>query len=310
MVADGFVRIIETSEQGETMCNAKPGTRCGGSDTQKPIAANAKKLDELKKAWDNEKNPDKHAMLRDLFIEQIYKFKESKVAYYASAKAQKDFPAALQTVKELSGEHRGTFDEVEETFFLAGGQLHELQAKADKMRKSGASQVEVARYFNQGGILIESEKLRNRIASDTDGTPSNGNTVEGAIQKLKALQIATGIMWRDCARVVDKDMKENSRVYVSPTDGPSGSKLTVRKRPTGRFAITSEFIVNADSPAEASMRAQNAFDAENVTISVKPVAGKTSEYHAEANYIYKGGEKLIDELIHQNSVYRGHNTDF
>lgn len=289
------------------MCNAKPGTRCGGSDNQKPIATNAKKLDELKKAWDNEKNPDKRAMLRDLVIEQNDKFKESKVSYYASAKAQKDFPAALKTVKELSGEHRATYDDVEESLFIAGGQLHELQAKADKMRKSGASQLEVARYFNQGGILIEKDKIANRIKEEADDTPTDDGSFDDRTHQLKALKIATGVMWRDCAEVVGADMKKNSRVWESE-DG--ASKLAVRKRPTGRFGITSEFIVNADSPAEASMRAQSAFDADNVAVSVKPVEGKTGQYHAEANYVFKGGENLSDALIYQNSVYRGHNTDF
>lgn len=293
------------------MCNAKPGTRCGGSDNQKPIATNAKKLDELKKAWDKETNPDKRAMLRELVIEQNNKFKEAKVAYYASAKAQKDFPAALQKVKELSGD-RATSDDVEETLFIAGGQLHELQAKADKMRKDGASQVEVARYFNQGGILIEKDKIGNRVREEADDTalPPEDGTFDDRTRKLKALEIATGVMWRDCAGVVEADMKKNSRVYESEA---TGTKLAIRKRPTGRFSITSEFIVKAESPDAAMYKAENAFDAgkttSDVVVNVEP-AGKTGEYRAEAVYLYKGGENLTDALIYQNSIYRGHNTDF
>jgi hypothetical protein len=294
------------------MCNAKPGRRCAGPDTQKPIAANAKKLDELKKAWDDEKNPDKRATLRDLVMEQNDKFKESKVTYYASAKAQKDFPTALQKVKELSGENRGTYDDVEKTLFIAGGHLHELQAKADNMRKRGASQIEVARYFNQGGIMIETDKMRDKIAAERNNDlPNEDETFDDYTRKLKALEIARGVMWRDCSEVVGADMKKNSAVYSSDA---TGSKLTISKRPTGRFAITSEFNVSANSPEEAGSKAANAFDADkvvgDVNISVEPVAGDTGKYHAKANYIYKGGENLTDALIYQNQIYKGHNSDF
>lgn len=287
------------------MCNAKPGRRCAGPDTQKPIAASAKKLDELKKAWDKETDPAKRSMLRELVIEQNDKFKEAKVTYYASAKAQKDQAAALQTVKELSGP-RATFDDVEETLFIAGGQLHELQTKADEMRKRGASQVEVARYFNQGGILIETDKMRDKITAEpNDALPNEDGTFDAPTRKLKALEIAKGVMWRDCASVVEADIKNNSAVYASH----DGSKLTVRKRPTGRFSVTSEFNVKADSPEGALNKAENAFYASrtssDVVVNVEPVAGKTGEYRAEAVYLYKGGEKLIDALIYQNKIYRG-----
>ena len=290
------------------MCNAKPGTRCGGSDNQKPIATNAKKLDELKKAWDNEKNPDKRAMLRDLVIEQNDKFKESKVSYYASAQAQKDFPAALQTVKELAGEHRATFDDVEETLFVAGGHLHELQVKADNMRKSGASQIEVARYFNQGGVLIEKDKIGIRVREEADDTalPPEDGTFDDRTRKLKALEIAAGVMWRDCSGVVEADMKENSRVYESEE---TGSKLIIKKRPTGRFAIANEFIVKADSPEDAVRKAEESYDPRGgpVSVELEPVSGKTGEYRAQTSYMCRGGEKLIDALIFHNKIYKGHN---
>lgn len=289
------------------MCNAKPGTRCGGTDTQKPIAVHAKKVDEAKKAWDKETHPEKRAMAREIVIEENDKFKESKVAYYASAKAQKDFPAALQKVKELTGEHRATFDDVEQTLFLAGGHLRELQLKADKMVKSGASQLEVARYFNQGGILIETDKIRNRITEEADDAlPNDDGTFDAPTRNLKALEIARGVMWRDCAGVVEADMKKNSAVYESEE---TGTKLAIRKRPTGRFSITSEFNVKADSPEAAMSKAENAFDAgkttSDVVVNVEQVAGQAGEYRAEAVYLYKGGEKLIDALIYQNKIYRG-----
>lgn len=291
------------------MCNAKPGRRCAGPETQKPIAVNAKKLDELKKAWDNEKDPDKRAMLRDLVIEQNDKFKYSKVTYYASSKAQKDFPAAVHQVKELSGA-RAASDDAEETLFLAGGQLHELQATADQMRRSGASQIEVARYFNQGGILTETEKMRDKITAEPDDSPlRDDGTFDGPTRKLKALQLATGIMWRDCAEVVEADMKKNSRVYESEA---TGTKLTIRKRPTGRFAVINEFNVNATSLTDASIKAQSAYNADgvegDVNVTIMPVADKPDEYRATAKYIYKGGENLTDVLIYQNQIYRGHNN--
>jgi hypothetical protein len=286
------------------MCNAKPGRRCAGPDTQKPIATNAKKLEELKKAYSAETDPDKRSMLRELVIEQNDKFKDSKVTYYASAKAQKDFPAALQTVRELSGP-RATYDDVEETLFIAGGQLNELQTKADEMRKTGATQVEVARYFNQGGIIIETDKMRDKITAEPNDTPApDDGTFDAPARKLKALQIATGVMWRDCAEVVGADMKKNSGEYTS-TDG---SKLSVKKRPTGRFAVTNEFIVKADSPEDAASKAEGSYDPRGVPVSVElePVAGKTGEYRAKASYLYRGGENLIDALIFQNKIYRGH----
>ena len=248
-------------------------------------------------------------MLHDLVIEQNDKFREAKVTYYASAKAQQDFAAAVQRVKELAGE-RATYDDVENTFFLAGGQLHELQAKADKMRKSGASQIEVARYFNQGGILIESEKMRDKITAEPDDSPlRDDGTFDGPTRKLKALQLATGIMWRDCAEVVEADMKKNSRVYSSEN---GASKLTIRKRPTGRFAVINEFNVKATSLTDASIKAQSAYNADgvegDVNVTIMPVADKPDEYRATAKYIYKGGENLSDALIYQNQVYRGHNN--
>jgi hypothetical protein len=113
-------------------------------------------------------------------------------------------------------------------------------------------------------------------------------------------------MWRDCAGVVEADMKNNSAVYES---GATGTKLAIRKRPTGRFSITSEFNVKADSPEAAMSKAENAFDAgkttSDVVVNVESVAGKSGEYRAEAVYLYKGGEKLIDALIYQNKIYRG-----
>lgn len=190
------------------MCNAKPGRRCAGPDTQRSIVANAKKLDELKKAYDKEADPDKRATLRARVLEQNNKFKESKVAYYASTKAQKDKAAAIQKVKELIGDRRAAYDDVEETLFIAGGYLHELQITADEMRKSGASQIEVARYFRQGGILFEIQKIRDRISGEPDDVPLNDDGTSGVIpRKRKALQIATGIMWKDCAAIVATDMK-------------------------------------------------------------------------------------------------------
>lgn len=288
------------------MCNAKPGRRCAGPDTQRPIVANAKKLQELKKAYDNETNPDKRAQLRDLVIEQNNKFKESKVTYYASAKAQKDQAAAIKKVKELTGDQRATYDDVEETLFIAGGHLHEFQATADQMRKSGASQIEVARYFNQGGILFEKEKIQERIRHEPETELPEDGSFDARTRKQKALEMATGIMWRDCAKVVGEDMKKNSRVYTSS----DGNKLAFRKRPTGRFAVTSEYNVKASSATEAALKGQNAFNASDVTISVKPVAEKPDEYRIEAEYIYKGGENLTDAILYQNQIYRGELADF
>ena len=288
------------------MCNAKPGRRCAGPDTQKPIVAAAQKLNELKRAYDAETDPEKRTVLRKKVIAQNEKFRESKVTYYASAKAQKDFTVAVQTVKELTGDRRATYDDVEETLFLAGGQLHELQAKADKMRKDGASQIEVARYFNQGGILIETEKMRDRIEADNgDTTPTDDDSFDARTRQLKALQIAKSVMWKDCAAVVNADMKKNSKEYLSTG---SDSRLTISKRPTGQFAVTNEFILTASSPAEAEAKALKAYEGSGVQVDVQlvPVKGRPNEYLTEANYIYKGGESIVNALIFQNKIYKGH----
>ena len=291
------------------MCNPKPGVRCF-NDTYKTLTKSVENYAKACEAGDESK------------IEQAANnLNEDRVFYYATNYAKTAGLDAKITGKDaldsIPKEFRKRLDSEEEVQAV-GRFLNSFQIVADKYRKGNKlSSLETARKMNNGGcdrILAHGlqdnqnkrdaaigaalDEANNDYANDqTEAIEQEAVTRERLLKKAHAYAVA------DAKKVIDRDIKKNSKTVEYPVDPRT---VTYKKNVDGTFTVTTKFDVKASNFAEAMDMAESTFGLEDMETTVSPIEGKPDHRSITSTYVYAGSEKLEDaEAFQKFEVWKG-----
>lgn len=291
------------------MCNPKPGVRCF-NDSHKTLV---KSVDNFVKACDSGDESKIEAAAKNL--------NEDRVFYYATNYAKTNRMDTKVTGKDalasIPKEFKARLDSEEEVESV-GRLLNSFQIVADKYRKgNNVSGLETARKMYNGGcdrVLASGEKaIQNTrdtrigaILDETNDDSANAQTAdveEAAVERTRLLKKAHSYAVADAKKVIDRDIKKNSKTVEYPIDPRT---VTFKKNTDGTFTVTTKFDVKADNFAEAMDMAESTFGIEDFETTVAPIEGKPDYRRITSTYLYAGSEKVEDaEAFQKFEVWKG-----
>lgn len=291
------------------MCNPKPGVRCF-NDTYKALT---KSVDKFVKACESG-DESKIAVAAE-------NLNEDRVFYYATNYAKTNSLAAKINGKDaldsIPKEFKNRLDKEEEVESV-GKLLNSFQTVADKYRKgNNISGLETARKMYNGGSarVLEHGKKDNQNKRDTRlGALLDETNVNLATEQTDAIEQEASLRTRllekahsyalaDAKKVIDRDIKKNSKTVEYPVDPRT---VTYKKNVDGTFTVTTKFEVRADNFTQAMDMAESTFGLEDMETTVEPIEGKPTHRNITSTYIYSGSEKVEDaEGFQKFEVWKG-----